>query len=121
MNLDVVSYKNTDIGKMEFDFNANSLLIEFYWTNGKIKKLHLNGLVSINYRPDYTDKPPWVCLNVDIDEINSIEELKQSELLWVKGSNALKQLNFPIYRVTSESGDYYLKVVCKEIEEKRVT
>jgi len=121
MGFDVESYKSAQIDKIELDIETNTVEIEFYWPEYKTEKLRLVGLLSMRYRPDFTDEPPWICLNFSIELLNSIDELLQTEVLWKKGSNALNDLAFPIYRVNSGSGDYEFDVVCQAIEVHTVT
>jgi hypothetical protein len=116
IKIDIDAYKIAAIDKIDLNIESNTLSIQFYWPNLKGEVLKLEGILSLHYQPDFTDEPPWICLDFSIEEINNIDELKQSEVLWKKGSPALKELNFPIYRVMSYSGDYNLVVVCQKLK-----
>ncbi|WP_197475323.1 hypothetical protein [Grimontia celer] len=101
------------------DIETSTVEIEFGWYLDKTEGFRLIGLLSITYLPDFTDEPPWACLDFSIELINSMDELDQSEVLWEKGANALKDLSFPLYRLHAGSADFVLFAVCQEIELSR--
>ncbi|MGF1866768.1 hypothetical protein L4D15_16175 [Enterovibrio norvegicus] len=116
MNFDVDRFKRSSVYQVAIDIEANTVEIGFSWYPDKTESVILIGLLSMSYQPDFTDEPPWMCLDFSVEFIHSMDELEQSEVLWEKGANALKDLSFPIYRFHAGSADFVFSAVCQKIE-----
>ena len=109
---------DSDLLNIELDFDKNNVVMEFFLLNGTTVYIKLNSIVSIKYWPDYTDEPSWMCSSFKVEEIHNIDQLEQNDVLWMKGSPALKELQFPIYKVRASSGDFEFSAVCQDIVEQ---
>ncbi|WP_325892798.1 hypothetical protein [Grimontia sp. NTOU-MAR1] len=116
MNFDVERFTRSCVYNVAIDIETSTVEIGFSWYPDTTETLRLIGLLSMTYQPDFTDEPPWVCLDFSVELINSMDELDQSEVLWEKGANALKDLSFPLYRFYAGSADFVFFAVCQEIE-----
>ncbi|NVJ62416.1 MAG: hypothetical protein HWE27_18655 [Gammaproteobacteria bacterium] len=101
---------------MDLDIDSNSSSLIFYFPKSKTVEVKLKGILSFNYKPDFNDEPPWIVLDIDMEEISSVDGILEEETLFTKTSASIKDLKYPLYRVTAGSGDLSLKVVCQEVD-----
>ena len=50
-----------------------------------------------------------------LEKISHEDELASGEGLWIHGKNSYAE-DLPCYRVTFESGDFRLKIVCRTVK-----
>jgi len=104
-----------DVLDIKFDFSSNSAKCILGDTEGHGKSILFEGIIDIHYAPDSADSPPWVSGGVKIEKISSESELDCDEGLWIHEKGYYEKL-MPCCRVSFESGDFRLKVLCRNIQ-----
>lgn len=112
--LDRDDFINSSLEKISIDIELDTIELEFYWPKIKSAKVALEGILYFEFKPDFTEEPPWLCLDFAHDEILSLNDITE-ELLFRKEAPIYEQLNFPIFRLCTGSADFALKVICQSI------
>ena len=107
--------KAWDVLDLQLDFNANSAKCILSVAEGRNKTVLFDGIIDIQYAPDFSDSPPWVFGDVKLERLLTERELEDSEGLWIHEEGSYKEA-LPCYRVSLESGDFRLKIICRNVE-----
>lgn len=106
---------NCDLSKIYFDFQSNSLHFHCWFSeNETIVKF--NKLINFEYRPDFSDEPPWVILKATYKLIDLSSLLLNEKALFLPGSRAYNELKFPVIVSEFKSGDVEIKIICQTID-----
>lgn len=100
---------------VQLDFAAHTVTCVLTIAEARQWTVLFKSLVDLHYAPDYRDEPGFVFGDVKFETLHCEDELSEGEGLWVHGNDAYKD-DMPVYRVTFNSGDHHLKIVCRSIE-----
>jgi hypothetical protein len=100
---------------IQLDFTANSVKCILNVAEGHNKTVIFDGIIDIQYAPDFSDSPPWVFGDVQLERVSRESELRDGEGLWVREKGSYDGV-LPCYRVSFESGDFRLKIICRNID-----
>ncbi|ESP93657.1 hypothetical protein [Pseudoalteromonas luteoviolacea] len=103
-------FVNSRLESIKIDIDLDEIELKFYWPNFKVVNVSLKGILYCEFKPDFTEEPPWLCIDFMHDEISSLNDITE-ELLFKKESKIYEQLNYPIFRFCTGSADFYLNVI----------
>jgi hypothetical protein len=101
--------------EIQFDLRLNSAKCVLGFAEAQRKTILFDGIIDLHFAPDVSDSLPWVFGDVKHEKISREDELASGEGLWVHGGNSYAAV-LPCYRVTFESGDFQLKIVCRTVK-----
>jgi hypothetical protein len=104
-----------DVLEIQFDLKLNSAKCVLGFAEAQHKTILFDGIIDLNFAPDFADSLPWVFGEVKLEKISREDELASGEGLWIHGRNSYAAV-LPCYRVTFESGDFRLKIVCLTVK-----
>ena len=104
-----------DLTDIQVDFNAGLVKCVFGYPDDQNIELLFRDIIDLHYAPDYADEPPWIFGDVKLETLSQVNDLKTGEGLWVHQESFLKKY-FPCYRVSFESGDFRLSIICRSID-----
>ena len=109
--------QDCDLDDLNIDYRAGAISCRFRIPGGEYRNFRFRGLFSVNYLTDFSDEPPWICLEFSVEEINSYSDLDSYQKHWVEGSPILSEIQYPIYKCRMASGDFSLDIICNEVDE----
>lgn len=107
--------KASDILDIALDYIANSAKITILVPGHIRETILFSGLVDLQYAPGFSDSPPWIIGEVRFEKLSNEDELMGGEGLWCHGKRSYEKA-FPCYRVSLQSGDFRLKILCIKFE-----
>ena len=100
---------------MTLDYINNCARITITLPGNLCETILFSGLIDLRYAPDFSDHPPWMVGKVKIEKVCDESDLVGGEGLWVNGKRSYADA-FPCYRVSLQSSDFRLKILCLRIK-----
>ena len=100
---------------MKLDYINNCARITITLPENLRETILFSGLIDLRYAPDFSDHPPWLVGKVKIEKVCDESDLVGGEGLWVHGKRSYADA-FPCYRVSLQSADFRLTILCLRIK-----